>query len=324
MARGAGFADIIAGSFISLASMNSTELSALNARHGIAGQLVFKEVPGGLTVAEVTNPQATATIALQGAHVMTFAPRGHKPVIWLSRAAKLAPGKSIRGGVPVCWPWFGPHATEPTFPGHGFARTVLWEVIEASALSDGGTRLVFRLVPTDATRAQWPQVTPVECHITVGRALDIELVTRNQEAGPITIGDALHTYFEVSDIRQVMIDGLDGCPYLDKMDGGQRKQQTGAVTIGAEVDRIYLDSTADCLINDPGWQRRIRIAKRGSRSTVVWNPWIEKAAKMGDFGDNGYLNMVCVESANAADDVVTIAPGGEHRLAVRYSVEPVD
>jgi glucose-6-phosphate 1-epimerase len=301
--------------------MSMADLSALNARHGIAAQLVFKEGPGGLAVAEVINSQATATIALQGAHVMTWTPRGHKPVIWLSRAAKFAPGKSIRGGVPVCWPWFGPHATQSAFPGHGFARTVPWEVTETRALDSGATRLVFRLVPTEATRAQWPHATPVECHIVVGATLDIELVTRNSEAAPVTIGDALHTYFEVSDIRQVTIDGLDGCPYLDKVDGGKRKQQAGAVKIGAEVDRIYLESTVDCLINDPGWQRRIRVAKRGSRSTVVWNPWIEKAAKMGDFGDNGYLNMVCVESTNAAEDVVTIVPGGEHRLAVRYSVE---
>jgi glucose-6-phosphate 1-epimerase len=105
------------------------------------------------------------------------------------------------------------------------------------------------------------------------------------------------------------------------MDGGKRKTQTGPVTIGAETDRIYLDTSADCLIDDPGLKRRIRIRKRGSHSTVVWNPWIEKSVKMGDFGENGYLNMVCVESTNAADDVVTIAPGGEHRLWVRYETE---
>ncbi len=298
-----------------------TDFSALNARFGLSGRVIFREGPGGLAVAEVANSLGNATIALQGAHLMTWAPRGHKPVIWLSRAARFAPGKSIRGGVPICWPWFGPHASNAALPAHGFARTVPWEVIGAQTLADGATRLDFRLIQNDATRAPWPHATLLECHLSIGAALEIDLVTRNADRSAITIGDALHTYFEVSDVRRTTIRGLEGCPYLDKMDGGRRKQQSGAVTISAETDRIYLESSVDCLIDDPGFQRRIRIRKRGSRSTVVWNPWIEKSVKMGDFGENGYLNMVCVESTNAADDVVTIAPGGEHHLWVRYEVE---
>ncbi|MEK6550223.1 MAG: D-hexose-6-phosphate mutarotase [Pseudomonadota bacterium] len=318
----------------------STDFDSLNRTFGCGGQVVFKAGPGGLAVAEVNNAHGSAVIALQGAHVMTWAPRNEAPVIWLSKAAKFSPGKSIRGGVPVCWPWFGPHATESVFPGHGFARTVMWDVIEAQAMADGGTRLSFRIRQDDAIRAQWPHASEAMNIVTVGKTLELELVTRNTGATAITVGDAFHTYFEVSDIRHCRIDGLDGCPYLDKVDGGKRKQQTGPVTIGTEVDRIYLDSTAetatgaslhrgprldpiaDILIDDPGLKRRIRIAKRGSRSSVVWNPWADKAAKMGDFGANGYLNMVCVESSNAADDVVTIPAGGEHRLWVRYSVEP--
>jgi len=300
------------------------DFSLLNARFGVPGQITFKDGPGGLTVLEVTNDRACATIALQGAHVMTWAPRGAQPIIWISRAAKYATGKSIRGGVPVCWPWFGPHATESSFPGHGFARTVPWEVTETEVLADGATRLAFRLVQSDATRAQWPYASELESHITVGAALEVDLVTHNLGSGAIIIGDALHTYFEVGDIRRLAIHGLEGCPYLDKVDGSRRMQQSGPVTISAETDRIYLDSTADCVIEDPVLRRRIRITKRGSRATVVWNPWIDKAAKMGDFGENGYLNMVCVESANAADDAVTIAPGGMHHLWVRYQVESFD
>jgi len=293
-------------------------------QHGfeIPRHVTFREAPGGLALVDVSNSLATATIALQGAHVMTWAPRGERPVLWLSPAAKLAPGKSIRGGVPLCWPWFGPHASESKFPGHGFARTVPWELVDARALSNGATYLAFRLVESDTTRAQWPHTSPVEAHITVGTTLAIDLVTRNAGSQPITIGDALHTYFAVSDVRDIAIHGLGGCPYLDKVDGSARKQQAGPVTIASEVDRVYLDSTADCLIDDLRWARRIRIHKSSSRSTVVWNPWIEKAAKMGDFGSaTGYLDMVCVESANAADDVVTVAPGDEHQLRVRYSVE---
>ncbi|MHB8743702.1 MAG: D-hexose-6-phosphate mutarotase [Sulfuricaulis sp.] len=298
-----------------------TDLAALNAAFGIPDRVTFKEGRGGLVVAEVANIHGTATIVLQGAHVLAWAPRGQKPVIWCSRAAKFLPGKSIRGGVPICWPWFGPHAVEASFPAHGFARTVPWEVIGTQTLADNSTRLVFRLLQSEYTRTLWPYASSLECHITVGAGLEIELVTHNQGGNPITIGAALHTYFEVSDVSKVAIHGLEDCFYLDKVDGGRRNQQSGPVTIGKEIDRIYLNSTADCLIDDPGFERRLRISKHGSSSSVVWNPWTEKASKMGDFGDNGYLNMVCVESANAADDVVTIPPGGTHRLQVRYSVE---
>ena len=300
----------------------TTDFDSLNRTFGCDGQIVFKAGPGGLAVAEVSNVHGTAVIALQGAHVMTWAPRNEVPVIWLSKAAKFAPGKSIRGGVPVCWPWFGPHASDAKFPGHGFARTVVWDVTEAESLDDGSTRLTFMIRQDDTTRAQWPHASEALNIITVGKTLELELATRNIGTSAITVGDAFHTYFEVSDIRHCRIEGMDDCPYLDKVDGGKRKQQAGPVTIGSEVDRIYLDSTADVLIDDPGLKRRIRVAKRGSRSSVVWNPWADKAAKMGDFGADGYLNMVCVESSNAADDVVTIPAGGEHRLWVRYSVEP--
>ncbi len=303
--------------------MVKIDYPALNAHHGIPGQVTFREGPGGLAVADVVNARAVATIALQGAQVIAWTPEAQAPVIWLSRAAGFAPGKSIRGGVPVCWPWFGPHATDPKLPAHGFARTVPWEVIGTRALADGATRLDFRLAQSEATHALWSHASLLECRISVGTALEIDLVTRNADRSAVTIGEALHAYFEVGDVRHIVIRGLEDCPYLDKMDGGRRKRQSGPVSVGAETDRIYLDSTADCLIDDPGRRRRIRIRKRGSRSTVVWNPWIEKSARMGDFGEGGYLNMVCVESANAADDVITIAPGAEHHLWVRYDVAPL-
>lgn len=299
------------------------QIDDVNRRYGIAGQAVFNEPVSGFPVLEVTNAHAQATIALQGAQVMTWTPNGERPVIWLSRAAKLAAGKSIRGGVPVCWPWFGPHPSQPTFPSHGFARTVAWDVVAVRGTAEA-TEVRFRLSANATPRAQWPQATELELFIRIGRALDVELTTRNKEVVPVTISEALHTYFEVSDIGDVAVHGLDGLAYIDKVDRSARKQQAGPVTLGGEVDRIYLRSTADCVIDDAGWRRRVRIAKSGSRSTVVWNPWIDKAAKMGDLGDDGYRHMLCVESANAADDAVEIGAGGEHTLGVRYSVERLD
>lgn len=302
--------------------MNHPELNALNQRFAIPGHLAFKEGPGGLVLAEVANAHAEATIALQGAHVMTYQPRGQAPVLWLSQYGKFAPGKSIRGGVPICWPWFGPHAEDAKLPGHGFARTVMWEVLETRAQSDGATFIRFGLIETDATRAQWPHPSSAELRVTVGAVLRVELVTRNTGSAPFQIGEALHTYFHISDVADMAIHGLEGCAYLDKVGGASaRKTQQGPVVIESEVDRVYLDTAADCLIQDRGLKRQIRIATRGSRSTVVWNPWIEKAEKMGDFGPEGHRGMVCVESANAVDNVVTVPPGTEHVLQAVISVE---
>jgi D-hexose-6-phosphate mutarotase len=199
---------------------------------------------------------------------------------------------------------------------------VPWELLDAQT-RDSAMHLRFRVAPGTAPQAQWPAGVDATLEITVGNALAIALATRNNGAQPLTLTEALHTYFEVGDVRSVAVHGLDGLSYLDKVDGLARKRQTGAVTVSGEVDRIYLDSVTDCIIDDPISNRRIRIAKSGSRSTVVWNPWIEKAAKMGDLGEDGYLKMICVESGNAAENIVQVAPGTEHRMTVRYTVEPL-
>lgn len=301
-------------------------VEALNQSFGIScgdqREFFFENGPGGLLIARISNAQATAAIALQGAHLLEWTPQGEYPVIWLSRGAKFAPGKSIRGGVPICWPWFGAHETQPEFPAHGFARTAQWQVAAASSLDDGSTQLRFILSETD--KHLWPCATPVEYRVTVGKQLQLELLTRNDSNETVRISQALHTYFSIDDINSIQVDGLDGCDYLDKVDDFARKQQVGPVQFSSEVDRIYLGAPGDCVIRDPGLGRNIRISKEGSSSTVVWNPWEEKSRQMEDMGAHGYKTMVCVESANAADDVVEIVPGGEHSLKVRYDVEPYE
>ncbi|MDP2827217.1 MAG: D-hexose-6-phosphate mutarotase [Sulfuricellaceae bacterium] len=301
--------------------MSSQDLNHLNQHFAIASHVRFIEGPGGLVIAEIANTEASASIALQGAHIMTFQPKGQEPVIWLSKFAKFAAGKSIRGGAPVCWPWFGPHATDASLPGHGYARTVMWQVLETRATADGETVLRFGLIDNDSTRAQWPHASSAELTVTVGAALRIELATRNDSPAGFVLGEALHTYFHISDVADMKISGLDGCDFLDKVDGFSRKKQQGPVSIESEVDRVYINVPGDCLIEDQGFGRRIRIASENARSVVVWNPWTEKADKMGDFGPNGHRGMVCVETANALENVVTVAPGETHRMVATYSVE---
>jgi len=296
-------------------------LTELNQRFAIDNHLQFKEIAAGMIIAEVANHHALANIALQGAHVATFQPRGEEPVIWLSPQAKFAPGKSIRGGVPICWPWFGPHKTDGKLPGHGYARTVPWEVLETKALSDGSTFLRFGLIESDATRAQWPHPSTVQLEVTVGKSLRVDLITTNTGKAAFELGEALHTYFQISDVAKMTIRGLENCEYLDKVKDFARFTQNDGIVIESEVDRVYVNTTADCVIEDKGLKRAIRIAKQGSKSTVVWNPWTEKAEKMGDFGPQLHRDMVCVESGNALENVVTLAPGETHKLVAIYSVE---
>src|SRR3569623_1215042 len=213
--------------------------ATLHARHAIADHVEFQEGPGGLTVATGAFAQARAAISLLGALLLNWAPHGTPPVVWESPAAKYSAGKSVRGGVPVCWPWFGPHATEPAIPAHGVARSLAWDVIATEALSSGATRLVFRFVPPANTRAWWPHASQLELHLSIGTVLEMDLVTRNLSDSDITITEALHTYFGVSDVHAISVLGLDGTDYLDKVAGGLR-QQHGALPFRGETNRVKL------------------------------------------------------------------------------------
>ncbi len=300
-------------------------IQKLNRNFGIVGQLDFRENAGGLIIAEISNAQATASICLQGAHLMGWQPKSQsEPVVWLSRDAKFLPEKSIRGGAPVCWPWFGTHAFEPAFPAHGYARTVPWRVLESGSEPDGATRLTLRLVESDQARVQWPHDSHLDLTVIAGETLRMELVTENIGAADFAITEALHTYFRIGDIGAARITGLSGCDYWDKVGGSTLNRQDGTIRFAGETDRVYVNTTAECAIEDDILKRRIRIAKSGSRSTVVWTPWTEKAKRMGDLGQpDGWREMVCVESANALENAVNVAAGARHTLVVEYRAEPL-
>jgi D-hexose-6-phosphate mutarotase len=301
--------------------MNNSELVKLNQKYGIRDQLIFTEGPGGFIVAEMRNPHGEATVALHGGHIITFRPRDHEPVLWLSRNSHFKTGKAIRGGIPVCWPWFADHPTDTDKPAHGFVRAAVWSVIESEKLEDEGTRLKLLIADSEETMKLWPHRFRLEIDITVSDTLKTKLITTNTDNKPFLYGGALHSYFNISSISNIMIKGLEGCPYIDKVDQGRRKVQDGSVSVKSETDRIYLDTKADCIIEDSGMHRRIGISKNGSRTTVVWNPWSDKARALKDFGDEEFHGMVCVETANADDDVINVVEGESHCLQSIISVE---
>ncbi|MDX8379657.1 MAG: D-hexose-6-phosphate mutarotase [Gallionella sp.] len=298
-------------------------ISALNTPFSIKGHLTFNADASGLVIAQINNTLGSATLCLQGAHLMSWQPKSQSlPVVWLSRDAKLAAGKSIRGGAPVCWPWFGAHATESAFPGHGFARTLAWQVIESGTEPSGATRLTLRLQTSDKTRAQWSHDCNLDLTVIVGETLRMEMTTENTGSTDFVISEALHTYLRIGDISAVRVTGLENSEYWDKVGGSNLRHQDGAIRFANETDRVYINTDAECVIEDEKLKRRIHIRKSGSLSTVVWTPWEEKANKMGDMGQpDGWREMVCVESANAFDNGLKIAAGTRHTLIVEYHAE---
>ena len=297
------------------------DISALNAAWAIEGNLNFKLGKGDMPVAEINNSFAQASIALQGAHILSFVPKGEKELIWMSDDATFAAGKSLRGGVPICWPWFGPHASDSNLPGHGPARTVSWKPVASTTLADGSTSISLEMQQNEQVKTVCGHPLQVQLHIIVGKTLKIALETTNLGDTAFTLGQALHTYFNVSDVRKVHVEGLEGCEYLDKVDNFTRKTQDGAVTISQETDRVYVNTGNQMRIVDEGMDRTIIIRNQGSASAIVWNPWLETAEKMGDLGHDGYLNMLCVETANALDDVVELAAGATYTMATEYCIE---
>lgn len=293
------------------------EIENLNRQFGIASVLNFADV-NGLPIIEIATPAATARIAVQGGQVLEWQPAGQQPVIWVSRAAVYQAGKGVRGGVPVCWPWFG--AGEPGKPAHGFVRTRMWQV-RATGQDADGTFVRLGIKDDANTRAIWDYAFDLELLVNVGARLNMELITHNTGNATLRITDALHTYFRIGDIGHTEVLGLELAIYQDKVSGQDRQIQTGPVAFAGETDRIYLDTQADCLIKDERFGRRIRVAKKGSDTTVVWNPWTEKEKTFADMSAGEYRDMLCVETCNAATDVIVLQPGEKHSLLAELSVE---
>lgn len=275
----------------------------------IPGRITLKTGIGGLRFLELRCRGSEAHVYLHGAHVLHYQPAGHTPVLWHSQKSFFEANKPIRGGVPVCWPWFGAHPSDASRPAHGFARLREWEPVTSSAPAEEATSVTLQL-PTSPDVQALATLT-----VILKETLTITLKTVNTGAEDLPLSEALHSYFAVSDVRNISLTGLDGQRYIDTVPAGHPVlTQSGPVTFTSETDRLYVDTQHACTIFDPGLKRRILICKENSHATVVWNPWIEKAARMVDFGDHEYPEMVCVETANCGPNTLRIPPGDTHTL----------
>jgi glucose-6-phosphate 1-epimerase len=288
-------------------------IQELNNKFGIEEVLEFIEKNGLICVA-IRNNLAKCEIYLHGAHVASFVPEGDKEILWISQHSYFEAGRPIRGGIPLCWPWFNAHPTDNSKPSHGFARLTEWEVAKTEILDNGSTQLTLELSSDSNTLQMWPYEFKLKNVITVGRQLELELVTENSDKTSFEISSALHSYFNISNIENITISGLNNEHYIDSIDEYKEKIQDGVINFSGEVDRIYINTEEACTISDQESGRQVTVGKNGSRSTVVWNPWVDKAKRMSDFGDDEYKSMVCVETTNAFNDLITIYPGKQHAL----------
>lgn len=295
----------------------------LGGKFNLPGVAELERGQGDLPRLAVNTEACQAHMYLHGAHVTHWQPTGQRPVLWVSRKSWFEDGKPIRGGVPVCFPWFGSSEHMPDAPKHGLARLMPWN-LESVQQHGEEVRVAMSLRSNDRTRKWWPREFEIRHLATFGDRLTMRLEVRNRGADPFVFGEALHSYFFVEDVRQVSVHGLEGLEYLDAA-GGQaamRREPEEPLKVVEEADRLYCGTQATCVIESPGMGRRIVIDKSGSNSTVVWNPWVEKAQAMPDFGDKEWPQMMCVETANAAEDRVTLGPGATHAMEAAIRLEP--
>jgi glucose-6-phosphate 1-epimerase len=295
------------------------EIEELNQRFARAGVAQITAGNGGLPRVCVSVPAATAEIYLHGAQLTSWRPAGADEVIFLSEQSQWGPGHAIRGGIPICFPWFRNKVDDPRAPAHGFVRTKAWQLDSVESKGDAAT-VSLSTGSDEATRAWWPHDFRLVHRLTIGAELMQELVVSNTGTAPLRFEEALHTYYRVAGAETLRIAGLDGVAYLDNTDANREKRQEGDVVLTLQTDRAYLDTTHPVEISDPVMRRRIRLVKQDSRTTVVWNPWKEGAQSLADLGDDEWRAMVCVEASNIRSFGVDLAPGQRHTMKTSIQV----
>jgi glucose-6-phosphate 1-epimerase len=292
-------------------------IKRLNAKFGIQDQVNFETGNGGLPFIHIQNQSASALISLYGGQILSFKPVDEKAdMLFLSKKSLYGDGKAIRGGIPVCWPWFGPDPKGLQRPNHGFVRNHLWEVT-GTKTTETETKIDLQFNESLKHEKTWEQPFTLTLQFSIAKTLTIKLITENTGEKPFSITQAFHTYFNIGGINQVQVLGLEGCTYFDKLDQGKEKMQTGIVTITDEIDRIYEDIDNHLVLNDTANNRRIEIVSENCRTGVVWNPW-QKV--MVDLDERDYQRFVCVETGNIAFDLIQIPPGGENSLITSYKI----
>ena len=304
------------GAYTGATMTSSSSPSAMNERFGIPGVAAVVSGQGGLPKLELTTPAAAGEVYLYGAQVTSWRPRGMEDALFVSKQAHWEAGKAIRGGIPVCFPWFRNKAGDPQAPSHGFARTTEWELQAVETQADG-VNILLALQSDEQTLRQWPFPFQVQYRIQLGAALELELLVRNTGEQSFQFEEALHTYYRVGDARHASVEGLDGSTFFNNTENNRESFQQGPVRFTWQTDNAYLPATGDAAVLDPVLGRRLSLRKQGSGSIVVWNPWQDGAASLADLGDDEWQEMLCVEASNIRAAAVMLAPGEQHSMVAR-------
>jgi glucose-6-phosphate 1-epimerase len=297
-----------------------SQIDTLNRRFGIPEIAAVVPGNGGLTKICVTTTLAAAEIYLHGAQVTSWMPAGAEETMFLSEHSRWQDGRAIRGGIPICFPWFRSKADDPKAPAHGFVRTREWQLDSVIAEEGGCVAVTCSTGSDDSTRLWWPHEFRLVHRVTIGRSLHLELTVTNLGSAPFVFEEALHTYFRVGDAERVRVRGLDRVAYLDNTDGNREKVQSGDVALTAPTDNAYLYTRSALELIDPTLHRILRTNKKNSATTVVWNPWQQGAAALADLGDDEWRHMTCIEASNILASAVSLAPAEEHTMVARLSI----
>ncbi|MGA8272640.1 MAG: D-hexose-6-phosphate mutarotase [Candidatus Sulfotelmatobacter sp.] len=294
-------------------------MTELDRRFGIPGIARVCDGKGGMPRVQITSSLGEGEMYLHGAHVTSWKPRGSDEVLFLSSKSRWEEGQAIRGGIPICFPWFRAKVNDPQAPAHGFVRTKAWQL--ESIVENGNSVTVSMLTESDErTQRWWPGEFRLVHRVTFGAELSLELTCTNTGTSAPRFEEALHTYNRVVDVQDVRLQGLDTVRFLDNTDANREKQQGGDVVIVSQTDNAYLNTDSAVDLSDPKMHRRIRLTKANSVTTVVWNPWRDGAVKLRDLGDGEWTQFLCVEASNIMGAAVNLAPGQEHRMTAVLSV----
>jgi glucose-6-phosphate 1-epimerase len=301
--------------------MNAISVAAeLDRRFGIPGVAKVCEGNGGLPRVLISGSFGHGEMYLHGAQVTSWKPAGKDEVLFISTKTRWEEGQAIRGGIPICFPWFRAKADDPHAPAHGFVRTKPWE-LASIAETEAGVAVTMLTESDEHARHWWPAEFRLVHRVTFGSELSLELLCTNTGTTSLSFEEALHTYNRVADVGHVRLHGLNSVRFMDNTDSNKEKQQRGDVVIASQTDNAYLDTRSTIDLSDADIRRRIRLTKANSLTTVVWNPWREGAAALGDLGDGEWIQFICVEASNILDAAINLAPGQQHRMTAVLSVE---
>ena len=300
---------------------SSSDIADLNARFAISGSAQIVAGKGGLPKVQLFSSGASADIYLHGAQVTSWKLAGQEDALFLSELSRWEDGRAIRGGVPVCFPWFRGKADNAKAPAHGFARTQSWNLVSVAQDEESDAiAAVLSLENNEISERWWPHPFHLELKISVGSALGLELTVTNTGEAPFSFEEALHTYYRVGDVESVRIKGLEQTSFLDNTDGNREKVETGEIALTRATDNAFQKTAAPVTLGDPVLKRSIRLEKQHSNTTVVWNPWKDGAAALADLGDDEWQQMACVEACNIMGQAVTLQAGERHTLNATISI----